>query len=164
LLIIRRKLPAFEKVKELINSNVIDKIVFADIQILQSRNKNIITKTETNRRLNPNISGGGYFHDIAPHQLNLMYYYFGKIRSIQDFSTSSANTNVDYIINGIIEFKNEIQFRGVWNFNISEKEVKDNCKIYGEKAAITFSYYGEKIFVSTYEYEDIFNFTNPKHI
>jgi predicted dehydrogenase len=164
LLIIRRKLPAFEKVKELINSNVIDKIVFADIQILQSRNKNIITKTETNRRLNPNISGGGYFHDIAPHQLNLMYYYFGKIRSIQDFSTSSANTNVDNIINGIIEFKNEIQFRGVWNFNISEKEVKDNCKIYGEKAAITFSYYGEKIFVSTYEYEDIFNFTNPKHI
>ena len=65
MLIIRRKLQAFEKVKELINSNVIDKIVFADIQILQSRNKNIITKTETNRRLNPNISGGGYFHDMT---------------------------------------------------------------------------------------------------
>lgn len=80
MLIIRRKLPAFEKVKELINSNIIGEIVFADIQILKSRNKNIIAKTETNRRLNPDISGGGYFYDIAPHQLDLMYYYyyFGK--------------------------------------------------------------------------------------
>ena len=54
-----------------------------------------------------------------------MYYYFGKTRSIQDFSTSSANTNVDDIVNGIIEFENGSQFRGVWNFNASEKEVKD---------------------------------------
>lgn len=125
MLIIRRKLQAFEKVKELINSNVIGKIVFADIQILKSRNKNIIAKTETNRRLNPDISGGVYFYDIAPHQLDLMYYYFGKIRSIKGFSTSLTNTNVDDIVNGIIEFENGIQFRRVWNFNASEKEVKD---------------------------------------
>ncbi len=54
-----------------------------------------------------------------------MYYYFGKIRGIKGFSTSLTNTNVDDIVNGIIEFENGIQFRGVWNFNASEKEVKD---------------------------------------
>ena len=160
----RRRLPAFEKVKELIDSNSIGKIVVADIQILQSKNNNIIAKTETNWRLNPEISGGGYFHDIAPHQIDLMYHYFGEIKSAKGYATSLTNTNVDDIVNGIIEFKNGIQFRGIWNFNVAEKDIKDECKVYGEKGTITFSFYDEKVFLSTDELEEVFNFTNPKHI
>lgn len=161
----RRRLPAFEKVKELIDSNSIGKIVFADIQILQSKKNNIIAKTATNWRLKPEISGGGYFHDIAPHQIDLMYHYFGEIDKAKGFSSSSSeNNNVDDVVNGIIEFKNGIQFRGIWNFNVSEKDVKDECKVYGEKGTITFSFFGEKVFLSTNEHEEVFNFTNPKHI
>ncbi|ARV05875.1 oxidoreductase [Polaribacter sp. SA4-10] len=160
----RRRLPAFEKVKELLDSNSIGKIVFADIQILQSKNNNIIAKTETNWRLKPEISGGGYFHDIAPHQIDLMYHYFGEIKSAKGYATSLTNTNVDDIVNGIIEFKNGIQFRGIWNFNAAEKDIKDECKVYGEKGTITFSFYNEKVFLSTDEHEEVFNFTNPKHI
>lgn len=160
----RRKLPAFEKVKELIDSNSIGKIIFADIQILQSKNNNIIAKTETNWRLNSEISGGGYFHDIAPHQIDLMYHYFGEIKNAKGFSTSLTTNNIDDIVNGIIEFKNGIQFRGIWNFNASKKEVNDECKIYGEKGTITFSFYGENVFLSTDKGEEVFNFTNPKHI
>lgn len=160
----RRRLPAFEKVKELIDSNSIGKIVYADIQILQSKNNNIIAKTETNWRLNPEISGGGYFHDIAPHQIDLMYHYFGEIKSAKGYAASLTNTNVDDIVNGIIEFKNGIQFRGIWNFNVAEKDIKDECKVYGEKGTITFSFYDEKVFLSTDELEEVFNFTNPKHI
>ncbi|UAM99240.1 Gfo/Idh/MocA family oxidoreductase [Polaribacter litorisediminis] len=160
----RRGLPAFEKVKELIDLNVIGKVLFADLQILQSKNNNIIAKTETNWRLNPEISGGGYFYDIAPHQIDLMCYFFGEIEKAKGFATASANNNVNDIVNGVIQFKNGIQFRGIWNFNSSDKDVKDECIIFGKKGTITFSFYGEKVIVSTNELEEIFNFKNPKHV
>jgi predicted dehydrogenase len=160
----RRKLPAFQKVKELIDTAVIGKILFADIQILQSKNNTIIAKTATNWRLKPEISGGGYFHDIAPHQIDLMYHFFGDIKSAKGFSTSSVNNKVDDIVNGIIEFKNGVQFRGIWNFNAPEKEVKDECKIYGKKGSITFSFYGENVIISTDEKTEVFSFKNPVNI
>ncbi|QOD60962.1 Gfo/Idh/MocA family oxidoreductase [Polaribacter haliotis] len=160
----RRQLPAFLKVKELIDSNAIGKISFADITILQSKENKIITKTEANWRLNPKISGGGYFNDIAPHQIDLLLYYFGEIETAKGFAKSSQNNGVHELVNGIIDFKNGIQFRGIWNFNASEKDTKDVCKIYGEKGTITFSFYDEKVVLSTNEKEEIFDFENPVNI
>lgn len=160
----RRELPAFKKVKELIDSNVIGKIQFADIQILQSKKNNFKINFETNWRVQPEISGGGYFHDLAPHHIDLMYHYFGEIENAKGFSASLKNNAVDDIINGIIEFKNGVQFRGIWNFNASEKNEKDECKIYGEKGVITFSFFGSDVFLSTDKDETTFNFSNPKHV
>jgi predicted dehydrogenase len=93
-----------------------------------------------------------------------MYYYFGEIKNAKGFSTSTLNNNVDDIVNGIIEFKNGIQFRGIWNFNASDKDVKDECKIYGENGTITFSFYGDKITLKTNTEEEVFRFTNPIHV
>lgn len=160
----RRNLPAFIKVKELIDTNAIGKIFFADIQILQSRTNNVIAKTEVNWRLQPETSGGGYFHDIAPHQIDLMYHYFGEIENAQGFSTSFLNNKVHDLVNGIIHFKNGIQFRGIWNFNAAEKDVKDECKIYGEKGTITFSFYGENVFLTTNKNKEVFSYKNPEHV
>jgi predicted dehydrogenase len=160
----RRKLLPFLKVKELIDSKIIGDIIFADIQILQSKENTIITKTEDHWRLNPEISGGGYFNDIAPHQIDLMYYYFGEIKKSEGFSASINKDGVHDVVNGIIEFINGIQFKGIWNFNTSENETKDECKIYGTKGTISFSFYGDKVILSTEGNEEIFNFKSPKHI
>lgn len=159
----RRELPAFKKVRELINNNSIGKILFADIQILQSKSNNIINTT-SDWRLKPEISGGGYFYDIAPHQIDLMYHYFGDVKNAKGFVTSSEKNGVNEIVNGIIEFKNGIHFRGIWNFNASEKNTKDECKIYGEKGVITFSFFGENVYLKTEESESEFNFKNPENI
>ena len=79
----RRYLPVFMRVKQLIESNVIGKVTHAKIKISQSKNASLIAKTEESWRLNPDVSGGGYFHDISPHQIDLMYYYFLKIDSVK---------------------------------------------------------------------------------
>ena len=62
--------------KRLLKEGVIGDIIYADIQILQPRTNNIIANTEDNWRLNPIISGGGYFHDLAPHQIDLILKWF----------------------------------------------------------------------------------------
>lgn len=160
----RRNLPAFQKVKALLEANSIGNVLFADITILQSKTNNVIAKTENNWRLQPETSGGGYFHDIAPHQIDLMLHYFGDIKEAQGLNTSIQNNKVADIVNGILKFENGVQFRGIWNFIASEKDVKDECKIYGENGTITFSFYGEEIFLNTSNKEEVFSFKNPKHV
>lgn len=75
----RRKMPAFLKIKELLEHEIIGRVRLVDIQILQSENPGIIAKTAENWRIDPVISGGGYFHDLAPHQIDLMYYFFWRL-------------------------------------------------------------------------------------
>lgn len=160
----RRKLPAFVKVKELIDSNAIGKILVADIQILQPKKSKLIANSEENWRLNPQVSGGGLFYDIAPHQIDLMYHYFGAFKNISGSSTSSNSEMVEDTVNGIIEFENGVQFRGIWNFVGNELYSKEQCIIYGTQGSISFSFYGDSIVVRTKDKEDILKFNNPKHI
>lgn len=157
----RRNLPLFIKVKELLDTKKIGKVVLAEIDIAQSQNANLIAKTDKNWRLNPEISGGGYFHDIAPHQIDLMYYYFGDIDKVKKVAVPESSSPND-VVKGEIDFKNGVQFKGSWNFVASEDI--DRCTIIGEKGAITFSFYSDEIRVETTNKTETFNFENPKHV
>ncbi len=160
----RRNLAGFKKVKELLEENAIGKISHAKIEILQPATNNIIAQTDENWRVNPAVSGGGYFHDIAPHQLDLMRVYFGDIKDIHGFATATNKDGVDDVINGIISFKNGVQFQGIWNFTVSENAKKDQCVIYGDKGTITFSFYEERIVLETKDDNEEFFFESPKHV
>lgn len=161
----RRKLPAFEKVQKLLAEGSIGKVLCADIQILQPRNSDIIADTADNWRLNPEVSGGGYFYDIAPHQIDLMYHYFGAIASVAGFSSAYNGTDgVADVVNGIIHFENGVQFRGIWNFAASAHNKKDECIIYGTNGSIHFSFYGEEVTVGNNDGVTVFPFKNPMHV
>ena len=43
-----------------------------------------------NWRVQPEISGGGYFHDLAPHQLDLMLFYFHEPEQYCGFSLNQS--------------------------------------------------------------------------
>jgi len=157
----RRHLPLFVKVKELLDAKIIGKVSSAEIDIAQSKNANLIAKTDENWRLNPEISGGGYFHDIAPHQIDLMYHYFGAVSKITKGSVPEDTNPMDWVI-GEVQFENGVHFKGSWNFVASEDS--DRCTIIGEKGAITFSFYSDEIRVETNNKTETFNFENPKHV
>ena len=157
----RRNLPLFVKVKNLLDVKKIGTIVSAEIDIAQSQNANLIAKTDENWRLNSEISGGGYFHDIAPHQIDLMYYYFGDVAKVKK-GTVPENASRNDVVKGEIEFKNGVKFKGSWNFTASEDS--DRCTITGEKGTITFSFYSNEIIVQTNEKSESFKFDNPMHV
>lgn len=160
----RRNLNGFKKVKVLLDTNAIGNVSHAKIEILQPANNDIIAQTDENWRVNPAVSGGGYFNDIAPHQLDLMRVYFGEIQQMQGFATSTKNDNVDDVINGIISFKSGVQFQGIWNFTVSENAKKDQCVIYGDKGTISFPFYEERVVLTTENNTEEFFFKSPKHI
>jgi predicted dehydrogenase len=157
----RRNLPLFIKVKKLLDTNTIGRVFSAEIDIAQSKNANLIAKTDDNWRLNSEISGGGYFHDIAPHQIDLMCYYFGDIAKVKKGAYAS-NGSLNDIVKGEIDFTNGIRFKGSWDFAATND--RDKCTITGEKGTITFSFYNDEILVKTNEKRNTLKFENPMHV
>lgn len=157
----RRCLPAFLKVKELLGNAVIGEVSSAEINIFQTINTTMIAKTDVNWRIDPSISGGGYFHDIAPHQIDLMCYFFGEVKAFEGLAINNKQHDV---VNGLIRFQNGVQFKGSWNFNVPEHMKRDNCTIYGSKGTISFSFYGEEIIIMVDGKKESYQFKNPEHV
>lgn len=157
----RRELPVFIKVKELLDSSVIGKVSSVKIDIKQTDNASLIAKSEDNWRTNPEISGGHYFHDIAPHQIDLMCYYFGEVETIKKGSIKENNFS-SQLVKGEVLFKNGVKFSGNWDFNAAEE--MDNCTIHGEKGHISFSFYDNTIKVSIGGNNESYHYANPKHV
>ncbi|WP_316824114.1 Gfo/Idh/MocA family oxidoreductase [Pedobacter miscanthi] len=146
----RRAQPMFLKVKALLAENTIGEIRLVRLKMLQPPNPALIAKTEDNWRINPAISGGGLFHDLAPHQLDLMTYYFGPVKNAAGIATrQQQNTEVDDLVAGNILFENGIVFSGTWCFSVAPEDQADNCVIYGSKGKISFPMFGNKITVTT---------------
>lgn len=138
----RRALPLFNKVKSLLVENKIGKVKLVNVSTLQAVNENIITKTPDNWRVNPALSGGGYFHDLSPHQLDLMYWFFGKPRDVRGRSLNQDKKyNAPDITSLEAVFPNDILFRGVWSFNVHSSAVADTCEIIGDLGTMKFPFF-----------------------
>jgi predicted dehydrogenase len=68
----RREQPRFKKLKALLDANEIGKVRLVNLQLFQPVQSALIVKTDEYWRVDPAVSGGGLFHDLSPHQLDLM--------------------------------------------------------------------------------------------
>jgi len=161
----RRKLPMFLEVKRLIDENVLGAINSVEVKMFQSRKAAFVADSESNWRIDPVISGGGYFNDLAPHQLDLLLFWFGDVR---DFSGSSSiensKPNVASKISGVLNFKNGISCKAYWNFIADETEQIDECFISGTKGSIAFPFFGNEISLESNGKREILKYEHPKHI
>jgi predicted dehydrogenase len=138
----RRGLPLFNKIKQLVNAGAIGKVKLILLRTLQPTVSKIITLTSDNWRINPEISGGGLFHDLSPHQLDIMYWVFGTPQQIHVQAVNQGRLyNAPDLTMVQIAFANDIYFSGVWNFNMGETATSDSCEIIGDKGTIRFSFF-----------------------
>jgi len=161
----RRAQPLFLKIKSLLDEKVIGEIRFVDLKMLQPDASEIIANSEENWRVNPAISGGGLFHDLAPHQLDLMLYYFGEAKNFHGLAIKQdVSAPVADLVTGHIEFANGIVFNGLWCFSAPKSEQADCCDIFGSKGKISFSVFGQHIKVNMEGKEEILNFEPLPHV
>ena len=138
----RRGLPLFNKIKQLVNEGAIGKVKLILLRTLQPPVSKIITQTEDNWRINPEISGGGFFHDLSPHQLDIMCWMFGTPQQVYvQVANQGKLYNAPDLTMVQLAFVNDIYFNGVWDFNVSEAATADSCEIIGDKGAIRFSFF-----------------------
>lgn len=161
----RRALPMFLHVKSLLESGAIGEVRTVQIRMWQNREPKLIADSETNWRLQPELSGGGYFHDLAPHQLDLMLYYFGEPEYYSGYSLNQGGFSpADDHVCGQIIFKNKVVVNGSWCFNVAQNEQTDTCEIIGTKGKITFPFFGTYVTCKNEAGEETINFTHPEHI
>ncbi|NDE61316.1 MAG: gfo/Idh/MocA family oxidoreductase, partial [Cyclobacteriaceae bacterium] len=86
----RRALPHFLKIKGLLDQGEIGEIRTVHINLKQVLTPNLVSSSSENWRVIPEIAGGGYFYDLASHQLDLLDFFFGKITQATGFSANQA--------------------------------------------------------------------------
>ncbi len=142
----RRAQPLFKKIKQLVMDKAIGDIRFARLAL----GKRSLTKEELNIektawRVDPALAGGGLFNDLSPHQLDLMYYFFGEVDKASGIANNQAGLyTADDMVTGNILFKNGVQFSGIWCFNVAGPDEKEYCEIVGDKGTISFSFFEHK--------------------
>lgn len=160
----RREQPLFKKIKSLLDSNVIGNVRLVNLKLFQGVQPGLVAKT--NWRVDPKISGGGLFHDLAPHQLDLMLYFFGKPLRVSGISLNHGRLySADDLVTGYILFENGIVFNGSWCFTVSPDEECDSCEIVGSEGAIRFSIFKhQEIKLTKPGRNEVFSFEHLKHV
>ena len=138
----RRGLPLFQRIKTLIEHNHIGKTRLIVLNLFQTPKSPMLDDATENWRVNPALSGGGPFFDLAPHQLDILYWIFGPPQSIMAHSINQGkHYDAPDVTTLTAIFGDDIVFQGLWSFNVSSQSTEDTCKIIGEKGSIEFPFF-----------------------
>lgn len=163
----RREQPVFKKIKALIDERAIGDVKLVTLTYLQpSLTEKELADPKIQWRLDPAIAGGGLFHDIAPHQLDLMLYFFGPIEKAAGISANQGGLYLaDDLVTGMLKFKNNVFFNGTWCFDMPEGAQKDLCILTGSAGTLTFPVFGPgKIELTVKGVTEVFDFDALQHV
>jgi predicted dehydrogenase len=135
----RRGLPIFKKIKSLIQNGAIGKINLILARTLHPPAK---TRSDQNWRIDPAISGGGLFHDLSPHQLDIFYWIFGPPIEYSGRSfNQSGRYNAPDLTTLDAVFNDTVCLRGVWGFNMIPNTEEEICEVIGDDGKIKFCFF-----------------------
>ena len=91
-------------------------------------------------RIQPDIAGGGYFYDLAPHQLDLLQQFFGVITHAEGFSANIGGLyQAEDTVSASFRFENGLPGSGSWCFAGHEAGREDRIELIGEEGILCFS-------------------------
>jgi predicted dehydrogenase len=163
----RRALPHFVKIKEVMDSGAIGKIRTVHINMKQVIRPDAVVHLENNWRIDPQIAGGGYFFDLASHQLDLLDFFFGPITKAKGFAANQAKAYMaEDIVTGTFVFENGVMGTGNWCFTTSQDAQIDEITIYGNIGKISFQTFGNGEFALEVDQQEkqLFHLELPYHI
>lgn len=163
----RRRLPHFVQIKKHLDSGIIGEIRSVHINLKQPLQAELIADSEQNWRIIPEIAGGGYFFDLASHQLDLLDFFFGPVVKASGLSGNQVGAYAaEDIVVGHFAFQNGVLGTGNWCFTVDENSSIDEICIYGSKGKINFETFGQGEFWLEKNGLDKqhFTFDLPKHI
>ena len=162
----RRELPLFQRLKSLVGNEAIGQIRLIQLRVLQPPGSKIVTQTTDNWRVNPEISGGGLFHDLSPHQLDILYWIFGEPSNVSGHSINQSQLYGAPDLTVLeAEFAHRVYLNGVWAFNVAESAGDEYCEMIGEKGKIRFAFFRKSsIELTTNSGTESIHFDYPDHI
>lgn len=162
----RRYLPYFQKVKELACNGTIGNVINVQIRFAQPPRELDYNRNNMPWRLQPDIAGGGYFYDLAPHQIDLLQDMFGYILQASGYKSNRGGLyEVEDTISGSFQFDNGLVGSGSWCFVAHESATEDCVQIIGDKGSISFSVFTfDPIVLHTENGTEEIIVPNPEHV
>ena len=162
----RRSLPYFQKIKEFVESQVIGKVLNVQIRFSVPPRDLDYNKTNLPWRVQRDIAGGGYFYDLAPHQLDLLQELFGPIVHVSGYSSNRGGLyQSEDTVSAAFSFNDGMPGSGSWCFVGHESARTDRIELIGEKGQICFSVFTyEPIALHTSEGRKEITIPNPPHV
>ncbi|MBO4785641.1 MAG: Gfo/Idh/MocA family oxidoreductase [Prevotella sp.] len=163
----RRYLPYFMKVMDIVKSGKIGKIMNVEISFsCPPREHDYSSEENLPWRLQPEISGGGYFYDLAPHQLDLLQHMFGVIVRAEGICSNRAGLyKPEDNISACFQFESGVAGSGSWCFVGHESSRDDSIKVIGDAGMVSFSVYDyTPIELTTSEGHTSIDVPNPPYV
>jgi len=163
----RRALPNFLHIKSLIENGRIGVVRAVNIVLIKALEPDAKSTDPNNWRVDPSIAGGGYFYDLASHQLDFLDFLFGPIVSAKGHAANQAKKYAaEDIVSASFRFEGDILGTGIWSFNSAPCSEIEQITIIGSEGEISFATFGDPsvILRTDKNGEEIFPFEYPKHI
>ncbi|MEH7418731.1 Gfo/Idh/MocA family oxidoreductase [Neobacillus drentensis] len=160
----RRAQPRFLKIKELLENNAIGEVRFVSTTQYQKPSKDVEDSQNLPWRVQPHLSGGGLFFDLASHTLDLLDYLLGPIKEVKGLASNQAGYYpAEDIVTGTYRFESGVQ--GVGNWCFSAFEDVDINEIVGTHGKISFSTFSNNpVLLTTANGMEEWSFEPPKHV
>lgn len=161
----RRALPGFLLVKDLIEKGSIGKVRFMQLQLFKAPSEDE-KKGRPSWRVDPKMSGGGHFFDLASHQLDYLDFLFGPIQKVKSITVNQAGLyQAEDFVSAQFVFCNNIIGTGTWSFSVSLESGRDTIEIIGDEGSIKFSTFSFEPIVLT-NVSGIHEYINerPEHV
>ena len=162
----RRYLPYFQKVKQLIEEGAIGKAINVQIRFAVPPRDLDYNQTNLPWRVQPDIAGGGYFYDLAPHQIDLLQEIFGPITEAKGYKSNCGGLyETEDTVSACFHFANGLPGSGSWCFIAHESAKEDRIEIIGDKGQICFSVFTyQPIALHTEKGREEIVIDNPEHV
>lgn len=162
----RRHLPYFLHVKALVTSGRIGRVVGVHIRFAVPPRDLDYNRAQLPWRVQKDIAGGGYFYDLAPHQIDLLQEMFGPITRASGYSTNRAGLyEAEDSVSASFQWADGLVGSGTWCFCAHESARTDRIQIVGDRGMVEFSVFTyEPILLHTEAGREEIVIANPQHV
>lgn len=162
----RRYLPYFLKVKELLQNNAIGHVINVQIRFAVPPRDLDYNRTNLPWRVQPDIAGGGYFYDLAPHQIDMLQQFFGPIIEAKGYKDNRGGLyETEDTVSACFRFDSGLPGSGSWCFVAHESAKEDRIEIIGDRGMLCFSVFNyDPILLQTKHGREEITVPNPEHV
>lgn len=162
----RRYLPYFQKVKELVLGGAVGKVINVQIQFAVPPRDLDYNRDNLPWRVQRDIAGGGYFYDLAPHQIDLLQEMFGPVLRAHGYHANRGGLyQTEDTVSASFQFADGLPGSGSWCFVSHETSKTDRIEIIGDRGQLSFSVFTyQPILLRNESGRQEFVIPNPEHV